>query len=130
MLAKMLGRRGSNAGFDQQPGTAPSAQQQQLPTVGALRERRRSSAGSGDDGGAARLAQLEAGQRELGEAVRRSTELLLEALVRAERARDERAHEERKAATQRANELGAKVDAVLKELRHATKKSGWGQLTQ
>ena len=27
-------------------------------------------------------------------------------------------------------ELGAKVDAVLKELRHATKKSGWGQLTQ
>ena len=50
--------------------------------------------------------------------------------VRAERARDERAHEERKAATQRANELGAKVDAVLKELRHATKKSGWGQLTQ
>ena len=43
---------------------------------------------------------------------------------------DERAHEERKAATQRANELGAKVDAVLKELRHATKKSGWGQLTQ
>ena len=40
------------------------------------------------------------------------------------------AHEERKAATQRANELGAKVDAVLKELRHATKKSGWGQLTQ
>ena len=34
------------------------------------------------------------------------------------------------AATQRANELGAKVDAVLKELRHATKKSGWGQLTQ
>ena len=45
-------------------------------------------------------------------------------------ARDERAHEERKAATQRANELGAKVDAVLKELRHATKKSGWGQLTQ
>ena len=37
---------------------------------------------------------------------------------------------QRKAATQRANELGAKVDAVLKELRHATKKSGWGQLTQ
>lgn len=32
--------------------------------------------------------------------------------------------------SQRANELGAKVDAVLKELRHATKKSGWGQLTQ
>ena len=42
----------------------------------------------------------------------------------------EGSHEERKAATQRANELGAKVDAVLKELRHATKKSGWGQLTQ
>ena len=36
----------------------------------------------------------------------------------------------RRLRTQRANELGAKVDAVLKELRHATKKSGWGQLTQ